>query len=58
MISFFNEIDIKNGFTFQPYGKTLEEYLKELGDSDIRRNENRPSSTKGLKKSMFIPRVI
>jgi hypothetical protein len=28
MISFFNEIDIKNGFTYKPYGKTLEEYLK------------------------------
>jgi len=24
MISFFNEIDIKNGFTYKPYGKTLE----------------------------------
>jgi hypothetical protein len=30
MISFFNEIDIKNGFRHRQYGKTLEEYLKEL----------------------------
>lgn len=30
MISFFNEIDIKNGFVHKPYGKSLDEYLKEL----------------------------
>ena len=28
MISFFNEIDIKNGFVHKPYGKSLDEYLK------------------------------
>jgi hypothetical protein len=28
MISFFNEIDIKNGFVYKPYGRSLEEYLK------------------------------
>lgn len=30
MISFFNEIDIKNGFVHKPYGKSLDEYLKDL----------------------------
>jgi hypothetical protein len=33
MISFFNEMDIKNGFTHKPYGKSLEEYLKELEEN-------------------------
>lgn len=28
MISFFNEIDLKNGFVHKPYGKSLDEYLK------------------------------
>ena len=30
MISFFNEIDLKNGFVYKPYGKSLDEYLKEI----------------------------
>jgi transposase-like protein len=30
MISYFNEIDLKNGFRHKQYGKTLEEYLREL----------------------------
>lgn len=35
MISFFNEIDIKNGFVYKPYGKSLAEYLKELEDRNF-----------------------
>ncbi len=30
MVSFFTEIDIKNGFVHKPYGKSLEEFLKEI----------------------------
>lgn len=30
MISFFTEIDIKNGFTYKPYGKSLETFLREV----------------------------
>lgn len=35
MISFFNEIDIKNGFVHKPYGKSLEEYFKEIEEKDF-----------------------
>jgi hypothetical protein len=35
MISYFTEIDIKNGFTHKPYGKSLEEYLKELEERNF-----------------------
>lgn len=30
MISYFNEWDLKNGFRHKPYGKTVEEYIKEV----------------------------
>lgn len=30
MISFFHEIDIKNGFVSKPYGKSIDEYFKDL----------------------------
>jgi hypothetical protein len=42
MISYFNEIDIKNGFVYKPYGKSLEEYLKDLEERNfnISRLEN------------------
>lgn len=35
MISFFNEIDIKNGFVYKPYGKSLDEYLKDMENRDF-----------------------
>ena len=35
MISYFNEIDIKNGFRQKQYGKTLEQYLKELEERNF-----------------------
>jgi hypothetical protein len=35
MISYFNEIDLKNGFRHKQYGKTLEEYLKELEERNF-----------------------
>ena len=35
MISFFNEIDIINGFVHKPYGKSLDEYLKELEEKNF-----------------------
>ena len=34
MISFFNEIDIKNGFVHKPYGKSLDEFLKQIEDKN------------------------
>ena len=35
MISYFNEIDIKNGFRHKQYGKTLEQYLKDLEERNF-----------------------
>ena len=35
MISYFNEIDIKNGFRQKQYGKMLEQYLKELEERNF-----------------------
>jgi hypothetical protein len=34
MISYFNEWDLKNGFRHKPYGKSVEEYIKEV-EEDI-----------------------
>lgn len=34
MISYFNEWDLKNGFRHKPYGKSMEEYIKEV-EEDI-----------------------
>jgi|JI6StandDraft_1071083.scaffolds.fasta_scaffold02937_12 hypothetical protein len=33
MISYFNEFDLKNGFRHKPYGKSVEEFFKEFGQS-------------------------
>ena len=41
MISYFNEIDIKNGFVYKPYGKSLEEYLKDLEQQQKNNNLSR-----------------
>lgn len=30
MISFFTEIDIKNGFRYKPYGKSMESFIQEF----------------------------
>jgi hypothetical protein len=35
MISYFTEIDIKNGFRHKPYGKSLEEYIKKLEERNF-----------------------
>ena len=35
MISFFNEIDLKNGFKHNQYGKTFEQYIKELEEKNF-----------------------
>lgn len=35
MISYFTEIDIKNGFRHKPFGKSLEEYLKKLEERNF-----------------------
>lgn len=32
MVSFFNEIDLKNGFRYKPYGKSVDDYFKEFKD--------------------------
>lgn len=39
MISFFNEIDIMNGFTHKPYGKSLDQYLKDLEKNKFQLDE-------------------
>lgn len=34
MISFFKEIDIKNGFMQKTYGKSIDEYFKDLEEQN------------------------
>ncbi len=35
MISYFNEFDWKNGFRHKPYGRSVEEYVKEMTEKDL-----------------------
>ena len=51
MISFFNEIDIINGFVHKPYGKSLDEYLKELEEKNF--NLSRLDGEKAEDISLF-----